>query len=393
MFDFVYHTPTKVVFGRGAEEKAGTLCRECGGHCVLLHYGGRSALESGLVTRVRESLERAGMNCVELGGAVPNPRLSKVREGRELALAKGADFILAVGGGSVIDSSKAIAYAVADPERDVWELFAHRRKASGCLPVGTIPTIAAAGSEMSNSCVITNDATGEKRSYNDNIARPRFAAMNPELTMTLPAWQTASGCADIMMHTMERYFTNGGNMALTDAIAEGLLRTVMRCARTLLDDPQNYDSRAEVMWAGSLSHNGLTGCGGIGGDFASHMLEHELGGMFDVTHGAGLTAIWGSWARYVFRNCLPRFEKFATHVMEVEPGDGPEETAMRGIVALEKYFHSLGLPTSLAELGVAPTEEQIVQMARSAAAGSGGGKGSAMFLRESDIAEIYRMAR
>ena len=392
MLDFVYYTPTKVVFGRRAEEKAGDLCRKCGAHHVLLHYGMGSARDSGLIGKVRNSLERAGLGCSELGGAMPNPRLSKVREGRDLALREGVDFILAAGGGSVIDSAKAIAYAVADPGLDVWDLFARRRKAGGCLPVGAIPTIAAAGSEMSNSCVITNDATGEKRSYNDDIARPRFAAMDPELTMTLPAWQTASGCADILMHTMERYFTNGGNMELTDSIAEGLLRTVMRCALILRDDPRDYDARAEVMWAGSLSHNGLTGCG-CKSDFASHMIEHELGGMFDVTHGAGLTAVWGSWARYVFRNCLTRFEKFALRVMGAEPGADAEETSLRGIAAMEEFFRSLGLPTTLAELGVRPTDEQIAQMAHSAAEGAGGGKGSAMFLREPDIAAIYRMAR
>ncbi|MBQ3892967.1 MAG: iron-containing alcohol dehydrogenase [Desulfovibrio sp.] len=392
MLDFVYHVPTKIVFGRKAEEKAGELCRECGAHRVLLHYGGRSAQASGLIGRVRDSLERAGLGCVELGGAVPNPRLSKVREGRDLALREGVDLILGVGGGSAIDSAKAIAYAAAEPGKDVWELFARRRKAEGCLPVGAIPTIAAAGSEMSNSCVISNDATGEKRSYNDDIARPRFAAMDPELTMTLPAWQTASGCADILMHTMERYFTNGGNMDLTDALAEGLLRTVMRCALILRDDPHDYDARAEVMWAGSLSHNGLTGCG-CRSDFASHMIEHELGGMFDVTHGAGLTAVWGSWARYVFRNCLPRFEKFALRVMEVEPGAGAEETALRGIAAMEGFFRSIGLPVDLEGLGVSPTDGQIEQMARSAAEGAGGGKGSAMFLRGPDIAAILRMAR
>ncbi|MBP3731177.1 MAG: iron-containing alcohol dehydrogenase [Mailhella sp.] len=393
MFGFVFHTPTKVVFGENAEDKAGLLAKEAGARRILIHYGGQSALKSGLIGRIRASLEKEGMICTELGGVVPNPRLSKVREGLELALRENVDFILAVGGGSVIDSAKAIAYAAFEPEKDVWELFARKRKASGCLPLGAVPTIAAAGSETSNSCVISNDATGEKRSYNDNISRPCFALMNPELTMSLSPWQTASGCADIMMHTMERYFTNGGNMELTDSIAEGLLRTVMRNALILKEQPHNYEARAEIMWAGSLSHNGLTGCGTDGGDFASHMIEHELGGMFDVTHGAGLTAVWGSWARYVHMNCLHRFEKFALRVMQVKPGKDAAETALKGIMALESFFRSIGLPVSMSGLGIFPTDDQIRQMACSAAAGAGGGKGSAMFLKEDDIAAIYAMAR
>ena len=200
MFGFTYFTPTKVVFGRKTEEQVGELVRREGATKVLVHFGGQSAIRSGLLSRITASLDAAGIEHKELGGVVPNPHLSKVREGIELGKEMKADFILAVGGGSVIDSAKAIAYALAEPEYDVWELFAHKRTAKGCLPVGTVLTIAAAGSEMSNSCVITNTETGEKRSYNDDIARPRFAIMNPELTTTLPDWQTESGCADIMMH-------------------------------------------------------------------------------------------------------------------------------------------------------------------------------------------------
>ena len=259
MFHFDYYTPTKVVFGRGAEDRIGELIRQAGGTKVLIHFGGQSAVRSGLLDRIREVFTKNGIACVELGGVVPNPHLSKVREGIELGRQEGVDFILAVGGGSVIDSAKAIAYGLAEPECDVWELFENKREAKGCLPVASVLTIAAAGSEMSNSCVITNEKTGEKRSYNDDLSRPKFAVMNPELTMTLPDYQTQSGCADIMMHPMERYFTNGGNMEITDALAEGLLRTVMKNAGILHTDPQNYDARAEVMWAGSLSHNGLTG--------------------------------------------------------------------------------------------------------------------------------------
>ncbi len=323
---------------------------------------------------------------------MPNPRVSKVREGAQLAREFGAQLILAVGGGSVIDSSKAIGYAVAEPEHDVWEIYDRQRTPKACLPVACVLTIAAAGSEMSNSSVITNENTGEKRGYRNNLCRPRLAIMNPELTAALPPYQTAAGCTDILMHTLERYFTQGGNMELTDQIAEGLLRTVMKNAIILRDDPANYNARAEVMWASSLSHNDLTGLGADGMDFVSHGLEHELGGMFDVTHGAGLSAVWPSWARYVYKDCLPRFVKFARDVMEVEPGASDEETALKGIAALEDFFCSIHMPVTLKELGVEPTEDQILTMAASFAKSSGGKKGSAKVLYEADMAAIYRMA-
>ena len=245
---------------------------------------------------------------------------------------------------------------------------------------------------MSNSSVITNEDTGEKRGYRSDLCRPKLAIMNPELTATLPPYQTAAGCTDILMHTLERYFTQGGNMELTDQIASGLMRTVMKNALILRDDPANYDARAEVMWASSLSHNDLTGLGADGMDFASHGLEHELGGMFDVTHGAGLSAVWPSWARYVYRDCLPRFVKFARDVMGVEPGASDEETALQGIAALEDFFRSIHMPVTLRELGVEPTEEQILAMAASFAGSAGGKKGTAKELYEADMAAIYRMA-
>ena len=240
--------------------------------------------------------------------------------------------------------------------------------------------------------VITNEETADKRGYNDDIIRPKFAIMDPSLTLSLPDYQSMSGCADMMMHTMERYFTNGGNLSLTDALAEGLLRTVMEQARILHRDPQNLEARAEVMWAGSLAHNNLTGCGIAAGDFACHGLEHELGGMFDVTHGAGLTAIWGSWARYVYRSCLHRFVRYAREVMRVQPGATDEETALRGIEAMEDFYREIGMPTNLRELGVTPTEDQIRELARRCAVAAGGKKGSARVLYEDDMAEIYRMA-
>lgn len=392
MFNFSYYTPTKVVFGKGTEFEAAELIKQYGGSRVLLHYGGQSAVKSGLLDRVEKSLLEEGLIVTRLGGVVPNPHLSKVREGIQMGIEKEIDFILAVGGGSVIDSAKAIAYGLADQEHDVWDLFEHTRNAAACLPVASILTIAAAGSEMSNSCVITDETTGEKRAYDDDLSRPKFAIMNPELTMSLPAYQTAAGCTDIMMHTMERYFTNGGNMEITDALAEGLLRTVMHNAEILCKDPKNYEARAEVMWAGSLAHNGLTGCGNDGGDFVTHMLEHEMGGMFDVTHGAGLAAIWGSWARYVYRDCLPRFVKYAVNVMEVAPGASDEETALKGIEAMEAFYHRIDMPTNMRELGIEPTEEQIVQMAESCVRAVGGEKGSAKVLRKEDMIAVYKMA-
>ncbi|MBQ6374142.1 MAG: iron-containing alcohol dehydrogenase [Clostridia bacterium] len=393
--NFEYYTPTKVVFGRGAENRVGELARAFGGSRVLIHYGGKSAIRSGLIDRVKASLDAAGVFHVELGGVVPNPHLGKVREGIALAKENGVDFILAVGGGSVIDSSKAIAYALAEPERDVWELFEHTRAAKACFPVASVLTIAAAGSEMSNSCVITNEVTGEKRAYDDDLARPKFAVMDPELTMTLPDYQTQAGCTDIMMHTMERYFTQGGNMEVTDEIAEAVLRTVIKYAQILHAEPDNYEARAEIMWAGSLAHNGLTGCGNDGGDFASHLLEHEMGGMFDVTHGAGLAAVWPSWARYVYRDDLPRFVRYAEKVMGVERGAGmsDEDVAVAGIEAMEAFYHRIGMPINMRELGIAPTDEQIREMAESCMRATGGGIGSAKRLVLDDMIAIYNMAR
>ena len=315
--NFEFYSPTRVIFGKGTEQRVGALVREYGGTRVLIVYGGKSAVRSGVLDRAENSLAEAGISSWTLGGVVPNPHLDKVYEGIRIGKENSIDFLLAVGGGSVIDTAKAIAYGLAEPEKDVWELYEHTRTARKCLPVASILTIAAAGSETSNSSVITRVDTHQKRAYNDDISRPKFALMDPELTKTLPDYQTESGCADIMMHTMERYFTNGGNMELTDALAEGLLRTVMKNAVILHTDPANYEARAEVMWAGSLSHNGLTGCGIASGDFMSHKLEHEMGGMFDVTHGAGLAALWPSWARYVYKDCLPRFVRFARNVMGV----------------------------------------------------------------------------
>lgn len=286
MLDFEYHAPTHVVFGKNAVEKVGTLVKEQGCKKVLIHYGGGSAKRSGLLDRVAQSLEAAGVAYIQLGGVVPNPRLGLVKEGIALCRKEDVDFILAVGGGSVIDSSKAIGYGLTN-EGDVWDYYAKKKVPTACAPVGAVLTIAAAGSEMSNSSVITNEDGWLKRGLSSEYSRCKFAIMDPTLTYTLPAYQTASGAADIMMHTMERYFTAvDAPMNLTDNLAEGLLRSVMKDVTAALRNPEDYEARAGLMWASSLSHNGLTGCGTDGGDWASHQLEHELGGKYDVAHGA-----------------------------------------------------------------------------------------------------------
>lgn len=391
MHDFVYYTPTKIIFGKNTEQQCGGLVKALKCRKVLIHYGGQSALRSGLVDRIKASLEAHGLAFVTLGGVVPNPRLSLIREGIELARSEGVDFVLAVGGGSVIDSAKAIAYGAAN-EGDVWDYYMAKRKPDACLPIGCVVTIAAAGSEMSSSTVVTNEENGFKRSFKTDMARPAFAIMNPELTLTLPAFQTACGCVDILMHTMERYFGQGSNMDITDSISEGLLRTVMHHATVLRDDPANYESRAEVMWAGSLSHNGLTGCGSDGGDWATHMIEHELSGMFDVAHGAGLSAIWASWARHVLPQRPDRFALFAGRVMGVPRAESEIVTGLRGIEAMEAFFRSLNMPTSLKELDLDPTDAQLAEMAQKALVGKSH-IGSVKKLLPPDIVAIFAASR
>ena len=392
MENFQYYTPTKIIFGRGAEVQTGQLAAEQGCKKVLVHYGGGSVVRSGLLERIYRSLDAVGISYVSLGGVVPNPRLSLVYEGIRLARKEQVDFILAVGGGSVIDSAKAIGYGVAN-EGDVWDFYEKRRTAKACLPIGVVLTIAAAGSEMSDSSVITKEEGWLKRGYSSNYARARFAVMNPELTMTLPKYQTASGCVDIMMHTMERYFNHSENMEMTDGISEHLLRTVMKNAKILMNEPDNYQARAEVMWAGSLSHNGLTGCGTGGGDWASHQLEHELGGMFDVAHGAGLAAVWGSWARYVMDAAPERFAKFAVNVMGVEPEAEKLKTAQKVIEAMEDFYHALDMPVCIGDMGIELTEEQMRELAEKCSHFGKRTIGCIKKLDQEDMYQIYKEAR
>lgn len=364
MRNFGLYIPTRVVFGKDTHLQVGQLIKESGGHKVFVHYGGKSARESGLLDQVFDSLTEAGLSYVSLGGVRPNPRLSKVYEGIDLCKKEGVDFILAVGGGSVIDSSKAIGYGVADPEADVWEFYTHTREIRGCLPIGAVLTIAAAGSEMSDSSVITNEDGWLKRGCHSDLGRCRFAILNPRLTYTLPQYQTECGCVDILMHTMERYFVNIETMEIVDGMSEALMQTVIYNARILMSEPGNYNARAEIMWAGSLSHNGLMGCGTGGGDWACHQLAHELGGRYDVTHGAALAAIWGSWARYVYKANPERFAQFATNVFGIAcDGMDFERTALAGIEALEDFFRSIEMPTDLKELGLELSDSDIRELA------------------------------
>ena len=393
MENFTYYTPTKVVFGKGTENQTGALVKEQ--HCkkVLIHYGSGSVVRSGLLDRIKTSLDEAAVSYVELGGVVPNPRLSLVYEGIELCKKENVDFILAVGGGSVIDSAKAIGYGVYNGG-DVWDFYDFKRQAEGCLPIGAVLTIAAAGSEMSGSCVITNEDGWLKRgSTRSDLCRPKFALMNPRLTYSLPQYQTESGCVDILMHTMERYFVNIETMEITDSMSESLMQTVIYNARILMKEPGNYNARAEIMWAGSLSHNGLTGCGTGGGDWSCHQLEHELGGLYDVTHGAGLAAIWGSWARYVYDVNPERFAQFATNVFEIPCDLDFNKTALAGIEAMENFFRSIQMPTSLHELGLDLNDQQIHELAFKCSFEDTRTIGVFKQLNMKDMEKIYSMAR
>ena len=394
MRSFEYFAPTKVIFGKDSHLQIGDILKKENCHKVLIHYGGKSAVASGLIDEVSGYLTDAGIDFVTLGGVVPNPRLSKVREGIELCKKENVDFILAVGGGSVIDSAKAIGYGVANPWTDVWNFYLKTEVPTACLPIGVIPTIAASGSEMSNSSVITNEDGWLKRgAAKCDLCRPKFALMNPKLTYSLPQYQTESGCVDILMHTMERYFVNIETMEITDSISESLMQTVIYNARILMREPDNYTARAEIMWAGSLSHNGLTGCGTGGGDWACHQLEHELGELYDVTHGAGLAAIWGSWARYVYDVNPERFAQFATNVFDIPCGLDFEKTALAGIEAMEDFFRSIKMPVSLHELGLDLDDQQIHELAFKCSYEDTRTIGVFKQLNMKDMEKIYTMAR
>lgn len=392
MKDFNYYAPTEVVFGEKSEEQVARLVKKYGGTKVLVHYGGQSAIRSGLLVKIIGLLQEAGIDFVKLGGVVPNPRLSLAQKGIELCRREGVDFILAVGGGSVIDSSKCIAYGVPY-EGNVWDFYQGKAKATAMLPLAAVLTIPAAGSEMSESSVITNEDGDVKLGYSNNLSRPKFAIMNPCRTFTLPPYQTAAGVTDMMMHTMERYFSHEDDMLITDAVAEALMRTVKQCGEQVLADPENYQLRAQIMWAGSLAHNDLTGCGTVS-DFATHGIEHELSATYGATHGAGLAAIWPHWAEYVLAENPTRFAQFAVNVLGV-PNDfkSPERTARAGIAAMVDFYHRIGMPANLPELiGRPATEAEIAEMAFKATQGKKITLGNLKKLDYDDVVAIYRMA-
>ena len=390
---FEFYSPTKVIFGKGVENNAGAEIRSWGGTRVLIHSGGSSARKSGLLDRVKASLGAAGISFISLDGAVPNPRLSLVREGIELCRREGVDFILAVGGGSAIDSAKAIALG-AKYDGDVWDLFEGLAAPKDVLPTANILTLAAAGSETSKHTVITNEDGWLKKGYGNSLCRPKFTMMNPELTYALPAYQTACGVVDIMMHTLERYFSPGGRNELTDRIAEAVLQTVIRFGRIALKDPSDYTARSEIMWAGSLSHNDLTGLGRPG-DWATHQLEHELSGYFDVAHGAGLASVWGSWARYVYKADVMRFARYGANVWGLALNyENPGETALEAIAATEDYFTSIGMPVTITELTGSRISDQVVDELAEKCTYFGKRKiGKFVVLDKPQIIDIYASAR
>lgn len=388
MLNFEFYNQTNIVFGKDTEEQVGSLT-SAAGKKVLLHYGGKSIKASGLYDRVKKSLEEAGVDYVELGGVVPNPRLSLVREGIELCKKEDIDFILAVGGGSVIDSAKGIAAGV-HYDGDVWDLYLHKAPVGECLPLGVVLTIPAAGSETSGSSVVTNEDGWWKRDIGSGNLRPVFAIMNPELTYTLPAYQTGCGASDMLAHVMERYFTNTKDVILTDRLSEAIMKTVTGIAHKLIENPEDYATRAEIMWAGTLAHNDLVGTGREG-DWSSHMIEHELSGIYDIAHGAGLSIVFPAWMKFVYKHDVERFAMWANRVFDIEinPFD-LEETALKGIAALERFYEGINMPTRLNQVDI---DNQDFEEMAAKATGNGSYKiGSFVPLSKEDIVEIYKLA-
>lgn len=391
MKNFIYETPTKVYFGKGEENKVGKLIAEYQPQKVLLHYGGKSAKESGLLDRVKKCLEEENINYVELGGVVANPELGLVREGIALCIQEGVDFVLAVGGGSVLDSAKAIANGAANPDMDVWEFSLGKCVPERTLNKGAVLTLSAAGSEMSNSCVITNLETGEKRGYSCSCNRMNFAIENPELTYSVSSYQTACGIVDIAMHTMERYFCPGEDTYLTDAIAEAVIKNVMKAGVDCIENPRNYEARANMMWASSLAHNGLTECGREH-QLVVHQFEHEVSGMYpQIAHGAGLAAIWCSWARYVYSANTDRWLQYAHNVWNLDIDfEHPEKTIEEAINRQEQFYSSIGMPIRLNTLGV--KKEDLEKLALDCSRNKTRTLIGYKPLNYEDILAIYKMA-
>ena len=391
MNDFTYHVPTKVIFGRDTELQAGEAVRREGGHKVLVLYGGGSAVKSGLLGRVTGSLSGAGLEWEAVGGIRPNPLQGFAQQTVDRHREAGFDFVLAVGGGSVLDTAKAVAHGLARPGTPIWDYYLGRAEVTASLPKGSVLTIAAAGSETSDSAVLTNEATGEKRGLGSERNKPQFAIMNPALTCTLPPRQTACGIADIMMHTMDRYFSVDTDNAFTDAVAEALLRTTVEYGRAAMADPADYKARSEIMWCGSLSHNGLTGLGQPK-DFSPHALGHELSGMFDIPHGESLSIMWPAWARYVVGSGPARFARFGRNVWGLAREDDAA-CAAAAIAAVEGYFRELGMPVcfSQAEMGV-QSDETLRELARRCSYCGSRVVGRFQPLREPELYEIYLQA-
>ena len=382
MNNFCFYSPTKYVFGKGEENNIGKYLQDYAPKKVLIVYGGHSAEKSGLLGRVRESLKGADIAYVELGGVHPNPRYELALEGIELCKKEGVDFVLAVGGGSTIDTAKCIAIGVVN-EGDVWETYYEGNgMVTKALPVASILTIAAAGSEGSNGSVITYK--GHKFATGSDVLRPVLAVLNPELTMTLPAYQTACGVSDIFTHLIERYFTNTKDVNLTDEMCEALMRNIFKYGKVAVEHPDDYNARAQVMWTGTLAHNDICGCD-RDQDWASHQIQHEIGAKYDSAHGAGLATVFPAWAKYVYKHDVPRFVRFATKVMGVDNDVfHPEEVALEGIARIKAYFSSIGMPTSLSELGV--KEEDIKELANF-------NDGFFVKLTPADMEQIYELAK
>ena len=389
MEDFEYVSPTRFVFGRNAEEQVGVRLAERGAHTVLVHFGGRSALESGLIDRVRASLGEAGVAHVELGGVRPNPEVTLVREGIALCREHGVDWVCAVGGGSVIDSAKAIATG-ARYEGDVWDFFETKRQTADVLPLAVVLTIPAAGSEASKNTVISNDALGRKTGYGNDAQRPKLAFMNPVLTFTLPPYQTAAGITDMYCHLLERFFDDVGAVPVTDNLSLSLMKTVRAEAPRVLAEPENYDARANIMWAGTLCHQGLAGLGRHE-DWATHALEHELSALdSSITHGAGLAVMFPAWMEYVFDENPARFAFYGREVFGLAPTGDMRADALSAIDETRQFFASLGMPTTLAELGV--SESDIPRMLPTLRDNKGEIFGSFKKLSAEDARAIYLLA-
>ncbi|KGK86987.1 iron-containing alcohol dehydrogenase [Clostridium sp. HMP27] len=386
MINFSYDNATKIIFGKDTENEVGNETEKYG-RKVLLHYGGGSIKKSGLYDRVIKSLKDAGIEIFELGGVKPNPRLSLVYEGIDICRKNNIDFILAVGGGSVIDSAKAIGIGVTY-NGDVWDFYTGKTSVNATIPVGVILTIPAAGSESSTGSVITNEDGWYKRAVGSDLMRPVFAIMNPELTYTLPPYQTAAGAADMMAHIFERYFTNEPNVDLTDRLSEGTLRTIIKNVPIVLQEPENYEARAEIMWAGTIAHNGILGTGRTE-DWGTHDMEHEISGIYDITHGAGLAILFPAWMKYVCKQDVNRFAQFANRVWDVEIDiNNLEKTALEGIERTKDFFKKIGMPVSLTEANV--PSDRFEEMASKGT--ENGPLGNFVKLHKEDIVNIFNLA-